>query len=162
MPDLAAVARDNGKGCRTCHAVAVPGNTPATLAASGHGILQLQRIVSPRELFALFARLNRCESESSLEQTGDGPPRGARRVVRGGRYWNETRNMRSAYRNEDDPRNVIRNVGFRVCLSAAPEPAAERGKLRPRAGSSPAVDLRVPPRASRSGRSAFVADRTSG
>ena len=46
----------------------------------------------------------------------------ARRVLRGGSYWNNARNCRSAYRNENDPDDQNQNIGFRL---AAAHPKAE-------------------------------------
>lgn len=65
------------------------------------------------------------------------PPRqsgayGARRVVRGGSYWNHARNCRSAYRNENDPGNRNRNQGFRLAAAHLPEdPAADQAPVAP-------------------------------
>lgn len=50
---------------------------------------------------------------------------GAVRVFRGGSYWNEIRNLRSAYRNESDPGDVNPGLGFRLCLPCRPEPAID-------------------------------------
>jgi hypothetical protein len=36
------------------------------------------------------------------------------RVVRGGSYINNARNVRCAYRNYNNPNNLNRNIGFRV------------------------------------------------
>lgn len=36
------------------------------------------------------------------------------RVVRGGSYFNESRNVRCAYRNRNNPDNRNDNIGFRV------------------------------------------------
>ena len=46
----------------------------------------------------------------------------ARRALRGGSYWNNARNCRSAYRNENDPDDRNDNIGFRL---AAAHPWAE-------------------------------------
>jgi len=40
-----------------------------------------------------------------------------RRVVRGGAFNNNQRNVRCAYRNRNDPDNRNNNVGFRVVAS---------------------------------------------
>ena len=40
-----------------------------------------------------------------------------RRVVRGGAFNTNDRNVRCAYRNNDNPNNLNRNQGFRVVLS---------------------------------------------
>ena len=45
----------------------------------------------------------------------------ARRVVRGGSYWNNARNCRSAYRNTNEPGNRNRNLGFRLAAAHPPE-----------------------------------------
>ncbi|MBM4038197.1 MAG: hypothetical protein FJ290_06740 [Planctomycetes bacterium] len=46
--------------------------------------------------------------------------RGERRVLRGGSWNNNPRNLRSANRNRNHPENRNNNAGFRVVLSAAP------------------------------------------
>ncbi|MBM4431118.1 MAG: hypothetical protein FJ026_12340 [Chloroflexi bacterium] len=46
-----------------------------------------------------------------------GPRRKARRVLRGGAFNNEARNVRCAYRNRNNPNNHNRNIGFRVVAS---------------------------------------------
>jgi len=48
---------------------------------------------------------------------------GARRVLRGGSYWNTARRCRSAYRNENDPGNRNRNIGFRLAAARPPQVA---------------------------------------
>jgi hypothetical protein len=73
----------------------------------------------------------------------------ARRVVRGGSYWNQARNCRSAYRNANEPGNRNRNLGFRLAAAhslaglatdpalEAPEPASARpSPLRVLVGAS--------------------------
>jgi hypothetical protein len=40
-------------------------------------------------------------------------------MLRGGSYNNNGRNCRSAYRNNNDARNINNNVGFRVVVSAS-------------------------------------------
>jgi len=45
--------------------------------------------------------------------------------MRGGSYWNTANRARSAYRIENNPRIEIRNQGFRVLLSSAPNPRRE-------------------------------------
>jgi hypothetical protein len=40
-------------------------------------------------------------------------------MLRGGSYINNARNCRSAYRNNNDARNINNNVGFRVVVSAS-------------------------------------------
>ena len=39
------------------------------------------------------------------------------RVLRGGAFWNDDQNVRCAYRNRNDARNVNNNIGFRVALA---------------------------------------------
>lgn len=39
------------------------------------------------------------------------------RVVRGGAFNNDSKNVRAAYRNRNDPDNRNRNIGFRVVVS---------------------------------------------
>ncbi|MBI3891481.1 MAG: SUMF1/EgtB/PvdO family nonheme iron enzyme [Candidatus Wallbacteria bacterium] len=39
---------------------------------------------------------------------------GKRRVLRGGSWNNNTDNLRSAYRNNNNPTNRNNNIGFRV------------------------------------------------
>jgi formylglycine-generating enzyme required for sulfatase activity len=39
------------------------------------------------------------------------------RVLRGGAFNNNARNLRCAYRNNNDPDNRNNNIGFRVVLS---------------------------------------------
>ncbi len=41
----------------------------------------------------------------------------ARRVLRGGAFNNNSRNVRCAYRNNNDPDNRNNNIGFRVVVS---------------------------------------------
>jgi Sulfatase-modifying factor enzyme 1 len=42
---------------------------------------------------------------------------GERRVLRGGSWINHAHNLRSAYRNHDDPGNRNDNFGFRLALA---------------------------------------------
>ena len=42
---------------------------------------------------------------------------GENRVLRGGSWINEARNLRSAYRNHNDPGNRNDNIGFRLALA---------------------------------------------
>jgi hypothetical protein len=46
-----------------------------------------------------------------------GQTRNAPRVLRGGAFNNNPRNVRCAYRNNNDPDNRNDNIGFRVVLS---------------------------------------------
>jgi formylglycine-generating enzyme required for sulfatase activity len=39
------------------------------------------------------------------------------RVLRGGSFNNNRRNVRCAYRNNNNPDNRNNNIGFRVCAS---------------------------------------------
>lgn len=54
---------------------------------------------------------------------------GARRVIRGGSWNNNARNVRAAYRNHNEPGNRNNNLGFRCARAHAwtggsvPEPA---------------------------------------
>ena len=68
----------------------------------------------------------------------------ARRVVRGGSYWNNARNCRSAYRNANEPGNRDRNLGFRLA-SAHPraESAADPALVAPPAVAGRCPRLRV-------------------
>ncbi len=50
---------------------------------------------------------------------------GASRVLRGGAFYNEPRNLRSAYRNRNRPENSNRNIGFR-CVRRARRQHADR------------------------------------
>ena len=43
-----------------------------------------------------------------------GPGRKVRRVLRGGAFNNEARNVRCAYRNRNNPNNRNNNIGFRL------------------------------------------------
>ena len=45
---------------------------------------------------------------------GDCPYKGENRVLRGGSWINNGRNVRSAYRNFNDPGNRNFNIGFRL------------------------------------------------
>ena len=47
-------------------------------------------------------------------------PRSANRVIRGGSWNNNARNVRAAYRNHNDPSNRNNNLGFRFVLVQAP------------------------------------------
>jgi hypothetical protein len=70
-------------------------------------------------------------------------------VVRGGSFNNDARNLRGAYRNNNDPDNVNDNIGFRCVVGSAgaqihrvvPGPEFRRRDLavgrRKRAGSVP-------------------------
>ena len=49
-----------------------------------------------------------------------GPPRGRTRVQRGGDWYFDADNARSAYRDSYDPDEGLDNVGFRVAFDAAP------------------------------------------
>jgi hypothetical protein len=54
------------------------------------------------------------------------------RVVRGGAFWNEPRNVRCAVRNWNDPSNRNDNIGFRVVVSTLfVLPALPGGAARP-------------------------------
>ena len=48
---------------------------------------------------------------------GKGTITATARVVRGGSYFNNRRNCRSAYRNRNEPINFNNNIGFRVVRS---------------------------------------------
>lgn len=59
-------------------------------------------------------------------------PNGTRRVVRGGSYWNNARNCRSAYRDENDPGNRNDNVGFRLAAAQlSVNPTADQAPVAP-------------------------------
>ena len=59
----------------------------------------------------------------------------ARRVVRGGSYWNHARNCRSAYRNANEPGNRNRNLGFRLAAARPQrESAADQAPAAPGTG----------------------------
>ncbi|WP_419192134.1 SUMF1/EgtB/PvdO family nonheme iron enzyme [Engelhardtia mirabilis] len=79
-------------------------------------------------------------SERSNRASG---PRGAHRVLRGGSYWNDADNCRSAYRNRNRPWRRNDNVGFRVVLPSPRRPAAAHGRVpgievsRPEPGRPP-------------------------
>ena len=47
-----------------------------------------------------------------------GPGRKVRRVVRGGSFNNNQRNVRCAYRNRNNPNNRNDNMGFRVMVAS--------------------------------------------
>jgi serine/threonine protein kinase len=61
-------------------------------------------------------------------QDPKGPENGDRRVLRGGSWYLYGDNCRAAYRNHSDPGGRNDTVGFRVVLSAAPNPT--QGALR--------------------------------
>lgn len=61
---------------------------------------------------------------------------GSLRVLRGGAYWNEARNLRSANRNRNKPENRNNDVGFRCVRGPRRQHAAS---LRQRAGPARAV-----------------------
>ena len=48
---------------------------------------------------------------------GDRSKAGVKRVVRGGSWNNNGRNVRSAYRNRNEPDNRNNNLGFRLALA---------------------------------------------
>ncbi|WP_363169174.1 SUMF1/EgtB/PvdO family nonheme iron enzyme [uncultured Lamprocystis sp.] len=50
---------------------------------------------------------------------------GSPRVLRGGAFNNEARNLRSTNRNRNEPENRNRNIGFRCVLAARRQPAAD-------------------------------------
>ena len=75
----------------------------------------------------------------------------AQRVIRGGSYWNEAGDCRSAYRGADEPGARDRYLGFRLAAGqeprrGAPSPAAvgavapgpEAPAAGPASGASPA------------------------
>jgi hypothetical protein len=49
-------------------------------------------------------------------------------MLRGGSYINNARFCRSAYRNNNDARNLNNNVGLRVCVSASTPDRQSRRK----------------------------------
>jgi len=51
---------------------------------------------------------------AALCRLAEGADRNRRRVVRGGAFNNNERNVRCAYRNRNNPNNYNRNNGFRV------------------------------------------------
>lgn len=68
--------------------------------------------------------------------------RGSNRVIRGGSWNSNARNVRAAYRNHNDPSNRWNNLGFRLARAQtwagrpAPDPAGVRsgraaGRSRP-------------------------------
>ncbi|WP_157197969.1 formylglycine-generating enzyme family protein [Methylomonas sp. 2B] len=50
-------------------------------------------------------------------RTGDGSLTGGDRVLRGGSWNNNGRNVRSAIRNHNAPDNRNHNIGFRLALA---------------------------------------------
>jgi hypothetical protein len=50
---------------------------------------------------------------------------GSKRVLRGGSFNNNQRNVRCAYRNRNNPNNRNRNNGFRICVAHDFLPAPE-------------------------------------
>jgi hypothetical protein len=68
----------------------------------------------------------------------------ARRVVRGGSYWNNARRCRSAYRNANEPGNRNRNQGFRLAAAHPLEVrAADPALVAPDLGPARLARLRV-------------------
>ncbi|MCC7164541.1 MAG: SUMF1/EgtB/PvdO family nonheme iron enzyme [Anaerolineae bacterium] len=61
----------------------------------------------------------RCCLYSPRPRGGGGRVGSRHRVVRGGAFNNDTRNVRCAYRNNDNPDNRNRNQGFRVVVAHA-------------------------------------------
>jgi len=66
----------------------------------------------------------------------------APRVVRGGSWNNNARNLRCANRNRNEPENRNRNLGFRVVFRP---PNTPPGTASGRAGRPRAHGLRPPP-----------------
>ncbi len=69
---------------------------------------------------------------------GGSEQNGSLRVPRGGAYWNEPRNLRSANRNDDRPENRNDDIGFRCVRGPRRQHAASlvacrtcQGRLRP-------------------------------
>ncbi|MBL7791236.1 MAG: SUMF1/EgtB/PvdO family nonheme iron enzyme [Saprospiraceae bacterium] len=72
----------------------------------------------------------------SLSEKGS-QPKGDNRVNRGGSYFNNPRNCRCSYRNNNSPENRNNNLGFRLVLS--PQLAGKPDGCH-RTGSGPAPD----------------------
>ena len=72
----------------------------------------------------------------------------APRVIRGGSWNDDARNIRAAYRNHNDPANRNDNLGFRCARAherggnSAPEQACLQGSPRSRAGEPKQADGR--------------------
>ena len=58
-----------------------------------------------------------------------------RRVVRGGAFNNNDRNVRCAYRNRNNPHNRNNNIGFRVVFSTLFSPELPGGWVTPAAAA---------------------------
>src|SRR5436190_1745121 len=68
-----------------------------------------------------------------------GPESGSSRVIRGGDWYGDARDCRSAFRNAEIPKGVFYVMGFRVAMVAATDAGKAADKPADDAASSPAA-----------------------
>ncbi|MCP5526130.1 MAG: SUMF1/EgtB/PvdO family nonheme iron enzyme [Verrucomicrobiales bacterium] len=126
-----ATGRDRGRG------VAAAGGSPRGLHAAGGlpGLATECRAPPLKDRRRVAPAMTICYVQAQPKA------KRARRVVRGGSYWNNARNCRSAYRNANEPGNRNRNQGFRL---AAAHPLRKEA-ADPAFGARPIVVARTVP-----------------
>jgi formylglycine-generating enzyme required for sulfatase activity len=66
--------------------------------------------------------------QGSPKNNPEGPSKGSNKVLRGGSWSNDSRNLRAVYRGGNDPANRSYFTGFRLGLSAQAAQASDTGK----------------------------------